>query len=163
MKLAKAVDELPINEPDRSDNHHDPETSVRRTRSSTGITTQFAKICFICNEVRPCEGNKYREGGLGVCEFVTAAQNLEKAANLITENRHYYDAKVRLELLTSGQSNDVYSAEVGYHRSCYSNFINVQSAENRRIVHERELHKIALDEFFLQLQFNIVQRKMHII
>ena len=110
LKIARAA-EPPIEEADTTTNvHDDTDIAVRRTRSSTGNTVQFARICFICNEVRTCDNKKYREGGLGKCEFVTAAEKLEKAARLIAENHRYYNAKLRFELLISGESKDIYSA-----------------------------------------------------
>ena len=159
IQQAKALTEHSIDEPENLDNEDETECSTRRTRSTTGNTVQFARICFICNDVRPCDDNKYREGGLGVCEFVTAAEKLENAAKVINENHHYHPAKLRLELLISRQSKDIYSAEIRYHRSCYSNFVKAQSPEDEKIALQQELHKNALSEFFSKVDYNIVQRK----
>ena len=161
LKQSKAVSEQLVDASNISDNPGDtePSSSTRRTRSSTGNTTQFARICFICNHVRPCDDNKYIEGGLGVCEFVSAAEKLENASNSMDEKHHFYPAKLRLELLISGQCKDIYSAEIRYHRSCYSNFVKVQSPEDEKIALTQELHKNTLNEYLSKLEFSIVQQK----
>ena len=36
-----------------------PRSSTTRTHSSTENTKQFERICFFCNEIRPCDSNSY--------------------------------------------------------------------------------------------------------
>ena len=91
----------------------------RHTRSVTGNTIQFEHICFVCNVVRPCDDNPYSEGVLGVCEFSSAANRLIEAVDYIDEVSDLNSAKERLLILTSGESKDIFSAEIRYHRSCY--------------------------------------------
>ena len=62
-----------------------PRSSTTRTRSCTGNTKQFEQICFVCNEIRPCDSNAYNEDELGVCEFKSAGDWLMDAANAIAE------------------------------------------------------------------------------
>ena len=65
-----------------------------RTRSSTRNTKQFEQICFVCNEIRPCDSNAYNEGKLGVCKFKSAGDWLmdvnaiagTNTVDLLTEN-----------------------------------------------------------------------------
>ena len=97
-------------------------SSTTKTRSSTGNTKQFERICFVCNEIRPCDSNAYNKGGLGVCEFKIAGDWLMDAANAIGETNDLHSAKQRLIILISGAAKDIYSAEIRYHRSCYSRF-----------------------------------------
>ena len=130
-----------------------------RTRSVTGNPVQFERICFICNEIRTCEDNKYREGGLAVCEYESAASKLESVLKLIDESHRFYAARERLELLSSGHSKDIYSAEIRYHQSCYLKFVNVRTPEDEDIAIQRDLHDNALGEFCSKIELNIVQRK----
>ena len=40
----------------------------RFTRSSSEHIKSFTKLCFVCQEVRLCEENRYNHGGIGRCE-----------------------------------------------------------------------------------------------
>ena len=96
-----------------------------RTRSVTGNTIKFKNICFICNIKRSCDqSHPYNEGCLGVCQFESAADRLTEAANVISISHECFHAKERLQILLSGQSTDIFSAEVRYHSSCYKRFIS---------------------------------------
>ena len=92
-----------------------PRSITTRTRSSTENTKQFEQICFVCNEILPCDSNAYNAGGLGVYEFKSAGDQLMSAANAIGETNDLYVPKQRLIMLISGESKDIYSAEVRYH------------------------------------------------
>ena len=72
-----------------ADPPHPPLITSPRTRSTTGNTTQFAQICFICNEIRSCDVNKFREGGLGVCEFESAAERLLQLISQVKRNHMF--------------------------------------------------------------------------
>lgn len=86
------------------------------TRSRTGNTIQFHKICFVCNEIRTCDSNLYNERGLAVSEFGSTADRLMKFPHQIDEGSELFDSK------PSGDSKDIYSVEICYHRSYYSRF-----------------------------------------
>ena len=133
--------------------------SSHRTRSITGNTTQFERICFICNVIRPCEQtHQYREGGLGVCEFTSASKRLMKAADLIDESNEFYPAKVRLNILLSGHSKDIYSAEIRYHMSCYKRFTYTRSQTDPKDVIEEKMHEYTLNYFLANIDLSIVQK-----
>ena len=133
--------------------------SSHRTRSITGNTTQFERICFICNVIRPCDQtHQYREGGLGVCEFTRASKRLMKAADLIDESNEFYPAKVRLNILLSGHSKDIYSAEIRYHMSCYKRFTYTRSQTDPKDVIEEKMHECTLNDFLANIDLSIVQR-----
>ena len=133
------------------------ETSVL-TRSSTGNTKQFQKVCFVCDKVRPCDSNVYNEGGLGVCEFSTAESRLLEAANIIDESHNLFPAKKRLLILISGESKDVFSAEIRYHRSCYSKFTRRKKVDD---AHEEETkrYKDSLNDFLRKVELSIVYKQ----
>ena len=134
--------------------------SLRRTRSMTGNTTQFAKICFFCNYVRPCDSNKYREGGLGVCEFDSAASKLKSALKAIPNDHRFSDARDRLKILTSGESMDIFSAEIRYHQSCYSQFVHTRPrAQEEEELAQKNVHNNVCDEFLSKIELNIIYRK----
>ena len=86
------------------------------TRSRTGNTIQFHKICFVCNEIRTCDSNLYNERELAVSEFGSTADRLMKFPHQIDEGSELFDSK------PSGDSKDIYSVEICYHRSYYSRF-----------------------------------------
>ena len=54
-----------------------------RSYSSTGNRKQFEQICFVCNEIRPCDPNAYNESGLRICELKSAGDWLMDAASAI--------------------------------------------------------------------------------
>lgn len=58
--------------------------SVKKTLSTysrTGNTIQFLKICFVCNEIRPC------------CEFECAAARLKRLSHQVDEGIEVFDIK----------------------------------------------------------------------
>ena len=80
----------------------------------------------VCNIVRPCDTNKYREGGLGVCEFESAASKLESSLISIPDGHKFSDARDRLKILISGKSMDIFSAEIRYHQTSYNQFVQIR-------------------------------------
>ena len=49
-----------------------PRYNTTRTCSSTASTKLFEQIYFVFNEIRLCDCNAYKKGGLGVGEFKSA-------------------------------------------------------------------------------------------
>ena len=86
-----------------------PRSSTTRSHSSTGSRKQFEQICFVCNEIRPCDPNAYNESGLGVCELKSAGDWLMDAASAIGETNDLYVAKQRLIIHISVESKDISS------------------------------------------------------
>ena len=129
-----------------------------RTRSVTGNTTQFEHICFICNVKRPCDqSHKYSEGGLGLCQFDSAANRLNNAADLIGKMHEYYPAKERLRILLSGSSKDIYSAEIRYHMSYYKRFTYCKGLSEQDEIRESKMHENALNDFLFKVDHSIVR------
>ena len=62
-----------------------PRSSTTTTHSSTGNRKLFEQICFVYNEIRPCNSTAYNEGELRVCEFKSAGDWLMDAANAISK------------------------------------------------------------------------------
>ena len=58
----------------------------------------------------------YNERGLAVSEFGSTADRLMKFPHQIDEGSELFDSK------QSGDSKDIYSVEICYHRSYYSRF-----------------------------------------
>ena len=58
-------------------------SSTTRTCSTTGNIKQCEQICFVCNEIRPCDSSAYNGCELGVCEFKSVGNQLMDAANAI--------------------------------------------------------------------------------
>ena len=133
-----------------------PLLSPKSTRSSTGNTKQFQRIC-VCDVIRPCDSNTYNEGGLGVCEFTSAADRLMDAANAIGETNDLRAAKQRLFILVSGESKDIYSAELRYHRSCYRRF-TYKKHESDIDVEKQKNYEDALNDFLKKIELSIVYK-----
>ena len=135
-------------------------SSSVKTRSATGNTKQFQYICFACDTVRPCDSNPYNEGGLGVCEFSTAEQQLLDAANRIDDSSDLFKqkAKQRLLILISGESKDIFSAEVRYHRSCYRRFTYKQKENSLDDVEEKKYHD-ARKDFLRKIELSVVYKR----
>lgn len=82
--------------------------SITRTCLSTRNTKQFEQVCFVFNEIRPCDSNAYNKRRLGVCEFKSAADWLIDTANSIGEINDHYVAKQRLIIIISGELKDIF-------------------------------------------------------
>ena len=131
-------------------------SSTTRTCSSTGNTKQFERICFVCNEIPSCNSNAYNEGGLGLGEFKSAGDRLMDAANAIGETNDLHAAKHWLTIFISGESKDIYSAEIKYHRSCYSRFI-YRKREDTDVIKQKSYGEL-LNDFKKKLRLSIVYR-----
>ena len=64
--------------------------STRLTRSSSEHIKSFTKLCFVCHEVRPCEENRYNQGGIGRCEQSCSASRIKESTKEYLKNN---DAK----------------------------------------------------------------------
>ena len=121
----------------------DPENSeICKRRSSTRRSSCVKKKCFICNESRSIDDNKYNEGGLARCEMKPSADRLldrSKEIKQLPEHR-FYEAAMRFTVLHGGQSFDTLAVDIFYHISCYIKFAMNPVLNKRR---QRELH---LDE-----------------
>ena len=84
------------------------------------------KVCFICEEARD-ENVSYNNGGVGRCETNSAKKRLEesKDAWLMESNSRYILAAERLNVLILGCNEDVFAADVYYHKQCYNKFTSV--------------------------------------
>eukprot|EP00795_Rhopilema_esculentum_P013856 gene13856-4798_t len=77
------------------------------------------RLCFVCNSQREIDDkNAYNEGGLGRCTEGRAAKRiLERKDEFLKCPEHrFYAAVNRLQLLTSGESHDVFAADIFYHQ-----------------------------------------------
>ena len=100
-----------------------PETCS--TRSATKSVKSLEKKCFICNIVRVCNSNSYREGGLARVETDNTAGKIIERKNIFLNeptNRHH-DSVKRSQISLSGFS-DIFAADIYYHNSCYIQFVN---------------------------------------
>ena len=79
-----------------------------------------------------------------MCEFTSAADQLMDAAYAIGETNDLHAAKQRLFILVSGESKDIYSAELRYHRSCYRRFTYKKHESD---VEKQKNYEIALNDF----------------
>ena len=131
------------------------------TRSKTGITTSFVNLCFICNEVRDIDStHKYRDCGLGTCETESAALKLTEASKkIINEDHDFYAAKQRFDIQLSGQSRDVWAAEIRYHRSCYRKFIHNAIEPIHQNNDDTKIHDFVLNNFFADLYESVVRKE----
>ena len=118
-----------------------PRYGTTRTRSSTGNTKQFEQICFVCNEIRPCNSNAYNEGKLEVCEFKSAGDQLMDATNAISKTNDLYVAKQRLIIYSN---LIIYSAEIRYHRSCYCRF-TYRKREEKDVIKQKSYQVVLND------------------
>ena len=91
-----------------------------------------------------------------MCQFESAANRLNEAANLISKSHEYFHAKERLQILLSGQSTDIFSAEVRYHMSCYKRFISVKRKDDFAENREQKLHECAFNDFLAKVDLSIV-------
>ena len=92
----------------------------------------------------------------------SAAENIKAAATSIADENHpLYPAKERLNILLSGASKDVFAAEIRYHFSCYIDFIiRVKDTERDEPVdNNKEMHQLALNDFFVKIHRNIVRER----
>ena len=123
---------------------------------------QSKHLCFVCNEVRPTDGNTYDQGGLFRCEWDTSRDTLLKSQEfhqLNPSNEFLKAAADRLQILLSGTSYDIFSVDVYYHHSCYRDFTRLKSVEAVK----EDLHaqsKIdVLESFMLKLRIKVVRDK----
>ena len=90
------------------------ETSMRmRCREETSDMQQRYNIykCFICYKIRDVEGNPYKEDGLGRCSYDNSSKRLLERKELYKKDtsHRFYEAAMRLELLLSGHSHDIFA------------------------------------------------------
>ena len=154
--------------------HQDPSTEMiadesrpieehkesRLTRSSSDHIKSFERKCVICQIIRPIESNPYNQGGLGRCEKSSSADRIIKAAftNINIESSRFYKASKRIDLLLSGPSHDVFSADIYYHQSCYIKFTtSVQSSERKgKTDVDKEKESILMNEFLNIIRVNVL-------
>ena len=106
------------------------ETSFEIGNPRSRRSHQAKYICFVCNEVRPIDGNQFDEGGLGRCEKDTSRDKLFESEDfhLHKPTTEYLRAAAqRLQILLSGTSYDIFSQDVYYHHSCYQDFMRMNS------------------------------------
>lgn len=119
------------------------------TRSRTDNTIQYQKIFFIGNEIRTCDSNSYNERRQACSEFESAADRLMKSLHHIDKRSEFFEAK------QSGESKDIYSAEICCHRSYYPCLLY---QKNGRDELQERMHQDALNDFFRKLN-NVLSSK----
>lgn len=71
-----------------------------------------------------------------------------KSSHQIDEGSELIDAKQRLHILTSHKSKDIYSANICYHRSCYSHVIYQKKPKDEL---QEKMHQDALNDFLSKI------------
>ena len=93
-----------------------PNIQCNQNSSTTGNTKQLEQICFIYNEIRPCDSYAYKKGGWEVCEFKSEGERLMDAANTIGETNDLYVAKQRLIIHISGVGHIQFLSQINLER-----------------------------------------------
>ena len=124
---------------------------------------QGKHLCFICNDARVSDNNKFRKGGLG-------RRTDEKVGNKLLQRRSYYlndcnhrfhDAATRLQIIISGGSHDIYAADVYYRQSFYFKFtLYPVSTGNSKRTNKNEIRDSILNEFYSKVRKNILHQKI---
>ena len=129
----------------------------RLTRSSSEHIKRFEKKCFVCLVRERCEMNPYNRGGLGRCEKDEASSKIKDAMTIYVddEQHRFHKAAKRVNLLQSGQSHDVYSAELYYHQSCYRSFVRIPV--NKLMAEDFDDEISVLNDFFTSIRLNILR------
>ena len=137
----------------------------RKTRVCQSSCTSHKKkdTCFIYNEKRPSDTNNYR-GGIGRCtDEQVGVKVLAKFEIYLKDNKHkFYSAAFCLQALLSGESHDIYAAEIYCHQSCCLKFtISTEykskndSLEDDTLLYEKEI----LVDFYSNITNNILHHK----
>lgn len=86
-----------------------------------------------------------------------ASQNIKRAKGIYINNStlKYHVSAKRLDLLLSGQSHDIHSADVYYHQSCYLNFVRI--TKESKIKDGASDEENVLQDFFTSIQLNIIR------
>ncbi len=109
-----------------ADSSREPQNEDRRSSSQH---LKEKRLCFIFNVKQSLDNKPYESGGLGRCERSKSANRLleRKEEYIQDKEHHFYAAANRLQLVTSGQSHDIFVIDIYYHQSCYLKFaINEQ-------------------------------------
>ena len=118
-------------------------SATRFTRSSSEHIKSFTKLCFVCQEVRPCEENRYNQGGIGRCEQSSSASRIKESMKEPLKNG---DAKF-----------DIYSADIFYHQSCYRNFVREQKLKT--VDGDSQDETNLMNDFFRFIRLNIIKNE----
>ena len=78
-----------------------------------------------------------------MCQFESAVNCLNHTADLISEMHEYYPAKEMLRILHSESSNDILSAEIRYHMSCYKSFTYCKGLLEPDEIKDSKMHENA--------------------
>ena len=134
-------------------------SATRFTRSSSEHTKSFTKLCFVCQEVRPCEENRYNQGGIGRREQSSSASRIKESMKEPLKNgdAKFYKAAKRVDLLLSGSSHDIYSADIFYHQSCYRNFVREQKLKT--VDGDSQDETNLMNDFFRFIRLNIIKNE----
>ena len=108
-------------------------------------------VCFVCNEKRSSDKNSFNDGGLGRCTEDRSAHKLvtRKEEYLKDPDHRFYVAANRLQIAISGESHDIFAADIFYHQSCYLRFTTSVMPSSVQAEEDEETAKIdVMNEFY---------------
>ncbi len=132
----------------------------RATRSTTDLLSS-KEICFVCNVKRVVDDNSYHEGGLARCSTKNAADRLIERKETFLKDKacRFFVAARRLNILLSGQTHDIFAADIYYHQSCYIKFAFSPFTKQEKEVDENKKVNDVLNIFLYRLKKKIIRDK----
>ena len=91
---------------------------IQQNRHLRSKVSYDKKLCFICYETKNTDGLPFNGGGLG--RFSGGGGN--KECYLLEKADPYYQASCRLDAILKVDACDVFSADIYYHKNCYSSY-----------------------------------------
>ena len=119
-------------------------------------------ICFICQEIRTVDSNRYEDGGLARCSHIKSRDRIvERVGVFLSMPDHKFNAAAnRLKILESGQSLDIFSIDVYYHQSCYVKFaLKPVTKEEESAVEALQKREEIMTDFFRAVRIKILRKK----
>ena len=92
-----------------------------------------------------------------MCEVERAGERLKEAVNRIDETHIFYCMKENFNILLNGPFQDIFSAEIRYHKSCYKCFTYRKDLTEYRI-YKRKCTRMLCMILFAKIDVSILQR-----